>query len=250
MPTASCSRSRSRSSSRRSTRALLAQGQALHPAAGGALSRLRMKELTLVPRPVNRPVECWQPVVSASARGLDFMVRHGIKGAVGGGAATMAEGPIQAYREAAARAGKNLKLGENLTVGIFFYLPTAARRRSARSRRTTRSTSRCSRRWASCPASPRRRWRRPRARRLGCGGRADARPLHETRLLVRRHPEQLIEHLKKLEARYPGMEHINLSTSLGTPRPSCSSSSSASPRRSCRRSAERIRDGKMQSSSG
>mgnify|MGYP003693742031 CR=1 FL=1 len=81
-----------------------------------------LKELTLVPRPVNRPVECWQPVVSASARGLDFMVRHGIKGAVGGGAATMAEGPIQAYRDAAARAGKDLRLGENLTVGVFFYL--------------------------------------------------------------------------------------------------------------------------------
>src|SRR5882724_4272328 len=80
------------------------------------------EDLTLVPRPVNRPVECWQPVVSANPRGLDFMVRHGIKGAVGGGAATMAEGPIQAYRDAAARAGKDLKLGENLTVGIFFYI--------------------------------------------------------------------------------------------------------------------------------
>lgn len=31
-------------------------------------------------------------------------------------------------------------------------------------------------------------------------------------------PEQLIEHLKKIEARYPGMEHINLSTSIGTPK--------------------------------
>ena len=30
--------------------------------------------------------------------------------------------------------------------------------------------------------------------------------------------EQLIEHLKKLEARYPGMQHINLSTSMGTPK--------------------------------
>ena len=30
--------------------------------------------------------------------------------------------------------------------------------------------------------------------------------------------QQLIEHLKKLEARYPGMEHINLSTSIGTPK--------------------------------
>jgi alkanesulfonate monooxygenase SsuD/methylene tetrahydromethanopterin reductase-like flavin-dependent oxidoreductase (luciferase family) len=55
-----------------------------------------LKELTLVPRPVNMPVECWQPVVSAGARGLDFMIKHGIKGAIGGGAATMREGPISA----------------------------------------------------------------------------------------------------------------------------------------------------------
>src|SRR3546814_17747588 len=56
------------------------------------------KELTLVPRPVNLPVECWQPVVSANPRGLDFMIRHGIKGAVGGGAATMAEGRSEERR--------------------------------------------------------------------------------------------------------------------------------------------------------
>src|SRR5262245_26606091 len=55
-----------------------------------------LKELTLVPRPINRPVECWQPVVRASPRGLDFMVRQGIKAAVGGGAATMPEATIQA----------------------------------------------------------------------------------------------------------------------------------------------------------
>ena len=122
-PTASCSRSRSRSSSRRSTtspfrtRASTTRCRADVPYRG-----YELKELTLVPRPVNRPVECWQPIVSASPRGLDFMVRHGIKGVVGGGAATMAEGPIQAYRDAAARAGKDLKLGEDLSVGIFFYL--------------------------------------------------------------------------------------------------------------------------------
>src|ERR1700687_2832344 len=73
------------------------------------------QEITLVPRPINRPVECCQRVVSASPRGLDFMVRHGIKGAVGGGAATMADGPIQAYQDAAARAGQKLALGEHPT---------------------------------------------------------------------------------------------------------------------------------------
>src|SRR5262252_628513 len=81
-----------------------------------------MREITLVPRPIHRPVECWQPIVSASQRGLDFMVRHDIKGIIGGGAATMAEGPIHGYREAAARAGRHLAPGENLCLGIFYHL--------------------------------------------------------------------------------------------------------------------------------
>src|SRR2546427_12446472 len=33
-----------------------------------------LKEITLVPRPRRLPVEIWQPIVSGSARGLDFMV--------------------------------------------------------------------------------------------------------------------------------------------------------------------------------
>src|SRR5206468_8167694 len=81
-----------------------------------------LKELSLVPRPVNMSVECWQPIVSASKRGIEFMVRHGIKGLVGGGAAIMAEGPIQAYQRVANEMGHNLKLGENLTIGVAFYL--------------------------------------------------------------------------------------------------------------------------------
>ena len=27
-----------------------------------------LEEITLVPRPINRPVECWQPIVSANPR--------------------------------------------------------------------------------------------------------------------------------------------------------------------------------------
>src|SRR5919197_1947033 len=38
----------------------------------------RLKEITMVPRPVH-PVEVW-PIVSGSTRSLDFMTRHGIKG--------------------------------------------------------------------------------------------------------------------------------------------------------------------------
>ena len=46
-----------------------------------------LEEITLVPRPLTLPVECWQPIVSASQRAMDFMVKHGMKGIIGGGAA-------------------------------------------------------------------------------------------------------------------------------------------------------------------
>ena len=56
------------------------------------------------------------------------------------------------------------------------------------------------------------------SRRLGCGGRADLDHYMKLGSWFAGTPEQLIEHLKKLEERYPGMEHINLSTSLCTPK--------------------------------
>src|ERR671938_1719671 len=61
-----------------------------------------LEDITLVPRPVHRPVECWQPIVSASPRGLDFMARHGIKGVIGGGAASGGDAPktVAAWRGA------------------------------------------------------------------------------------------------------------------------------------------------------
>jgi len=178
-----------------------------------------LKEITLVPRPVNRPVECWQPVVSASPRGLDFMVKHGIKGAVGGGAATMAEGPIQAYRDAAARAGKDLKLGENLTVGIFFHL---AKTREQAVRELTPYYEEHVKMFAPLGFVPGVTPQQVAAAARAGGWDAAGVPTldHYMKLgsWFAGTPEQLIEHLKKLEARYPGMQHINLSTSMGTPK--------------------------------
>jgi len=39
-----------------------------------------LTEVTLVPRPIHRPVEIWQPI--ASGKTIDFIARHGIKGMV------------------------------------------------------------------------------------------------------------------------------------------------------------------------
>ena len=147
------------------------------------------------------------------------MVKHGIKGAVGGGAATMAEGPIQAYRDAAARAGKDLKLGENLTVGIFFHL---AKTREQAIRELTPYYEEHVKMFAPLGFVPGVTPQQVAAAARAGGWDAAGVPTldHYMKLgsWFAGTAEQLIEHLKKLEARYPGMEHINLSTSMGTPK--------------------------------
>ena len=60
-----------------------------------------LKEITLVPRPLHQPVEVWQPIVSGSARGLDFMARHGIKGVISATAEQFVERWFRDYQEAA-----------------------------------------------------------------------------------------------------------------------------------------------------
>jgi alkanesulfonate monooxygenase SsuD/methylene tetrahydromethanopterin reductase-like flavin-dependent oxidoreductase (luciferase family) len=177
-----------------------------------------LKDLTLVPRPVHLPVECWQPVVSAGARGLDFMVKHGIKGAVGGGAATLERGPISAYQEAGRRAGKDWKLGENLLIGVTIHLADSKQQAvneivplyeehakmfaplNFMPGMTPEQVAAVGRRGGWYEAGV------PRVESyIEKGGWfADT-------------PEQLVAFLKDLEVRYPGLEHISLSTPMGTP---------------------------------
>jgi alkanesulfonate monooxygenase SsuD/methylene tetrahydromethanopterin reductase-like flavin-dependent oxidoreductase (luciferase family) len=81
-----------------------------------------LKDITLVPRPVHRPVETWQPVVSGSERGLDFMARHGVKGVMLGTAAAYVGDWMQRFQAANARYGRQLQLGENLAMGLWCYM--------------------------------------------------------------------------------------------------------------------------------
>ncbi|HUB50467.1 MAG TPA: LLM class flavin-dependent oxidoreductase [Acetobacteraceae bacterium] len=83
-----------------------------------------LKELTLVPRPLRRPVECWQPIQSGSQRAFDFMAKHGICGVIGGGSAEggAVERHMIAFRDAYARAGREVELGERLSLGYQFFI--------------------------------------------------------------------------------------------------------------------------------
>ncbi len=177
-----------------------------------------LKELTLVPRPLHRPVECWQPIVSANPRGLDFMVRHGIKGAVGGGAATMAEGPITAYQQAAARHGIHLELGENLQIGLHLHI---ARTREQAIREITPIFEEHVKMFAPLGFVP---GLSPAqiaavARRGGWAEAGVPGVEHFMKLgaWFAGTPGQLVDLLKGFERRYPGLQHVSLSSPIGTP---------------------------------
>ena len=83
-----------------------------------------LKELTVVPRPSKLPVECWQPIQSGSDRAFDFMAKHGMSGVIGGGSAEggAVDRHMEGFRAAYARRGVNLQPGEKLSLGFQFHI--------------------------------------------------------------------------------------------------------------------------------
>jgi alkanesulfonate monooxygenase SsuD/methylene tetrahydromethanopterin reductase-like flavin-dependent oxidoreductase (luciferase family) len=77
-------------------------------------------DVTLVPRPVNRPVPIWQAI--ASGKSIPFMVQHGIKGMVTMNGDQITRQIFGLFREEAAKAGRNLAPGEDLAWGGGLYL--------------------------------------------------------------------------------------------------------------------------------
>jgi alkanesulfonate monooxygenase SsuD/methylene tetrahydromethanopterin reductase-like flavin-dependent oxidoreductase (luciferase family) len=84
-----------------------------------------LKDITLVPRPFSQPVECWQPIQGGTMRAFEFMAKYGIQGVLGGGSS---EGGAMhqmivdwqtAHRKV---AGKELQLGERLAIGYHFMI--------------------------------------------------------------------------------------------------------------------------------
>ena len=176
----------------------------------------RLQNLTLVPRPL-RPVEVWQPIVSGSARSLDFMAAHGIKGVVSATAESVVQRWFADYQAAAGRHGRALALGEDLILGFRMCIddtPEAAIRRArpyfeehakfmaplGMLRYSEEHVSAVQARQAQS-ASAATLENGVRNRSWLCGPSRD-----------------IVAYLKELEARYPGLDHIMIAWALSTPR--------------------------------
>ena len=86
-----------------------------------------LEDITLVPRPIHRPVEIWQPI--ASGRTLEYIARKGIRGMVALTGELLVEQLFRSYQEYAALAGRELTLGQDMGLGFGFCIdesPAAA----------------------------------------------------------------------------------------------------------------------------
>jgi alkanesulfonate monooxygenase SsuD/methylene tetrahydromethanopterin reductase-like flavin-dependent oxidoreductase (luciferase family) len=177
----------------------------------------RLQELTLVPRPLRRPVEVWQPIVSGSARSLDFMARHGIKGVI----SATAEGVVQRwfgeYQAAARRPGRERQLGEDLILGFRMCIDETVDRAIARARPYFEEHAKCmaplgmlrySEEHVSAVA----------ARQAQSASAATLENGVGNRTWLCGPPGEIIAYLEELERRYPGLEHVMIAWALGTPR--------------------------------
>jgi alkanesulfonate monooxygenase SsuD/methylene tetrahydromethanopterin reductase-like flavin-dependent oxidoreductase (luciferase family) len=184
----------------------------------------QLKELTLVPRPRRLPVECWQPIQGGSERALDFMAKHGIQGLVGGGSAEggAMHSVVLKWQEAHKRLGIDLELGERMCFGFHFYIADSREqgiREAAKYyeenmkmfgelrlvRALTEEQIEIMRDPKRAPTA-----KLPRIEdAINAGG------------VLCGSPEQIIEHLKALEKRYPGLDRVSVSLSVGVPKSVC-----------------------------
>jgi alkanesulfonate monooxygenase SsuD/methylene tetrahydromethanopterin reductase-like flavin-dependent oxidoreductase (luciferase family) len=176
-----------------------------------------LKEITLVPRPLRQPVEVWQPIVSGSARGLEFMARHHIKGVISATAEELVQRWVRDYQETARRHGRALELGEELILGFRMCIDDTPERAIERARPYFEEHAkvmaplgmlRYSEEHVKAVAA--RQAQSPTSATLENGVR--------NRSWLCGPSEDIVAYLKEVERRYPGLDHVMIGWAIGTPR--------------------------------
>jgi alkanesulfonate monooxygenase SsuD/methylene tetrahydromethanopterin reductase-like flavin-dependent oxidoreductase (luciferase family) len=163
-----------------------------------------LREITCVPRPVNRPVEVWMPI--ASGKSIDWMAKKNLKAMVTLNGEKITDQMLHAYRDACAKYGFEKQLGEDVCWGVGMYLADteeeAFRRvEPAHDERYkwfapfgfVRYADEHGRSWGT-PGAP------ARTPRLADG------VAQKAWFLGR--PERVIELIREVEARYPALDHM------------------------------------------
>jgi alkanesulfonate monooxygenase SsuD/methylene tetrahydromethanopterin reductase-like flavin-dependent oxidoreductase (luciferase family) len=172
-----------------------------------------LRDVTCVPRPVHLPVEIWMPI--ASGKTIDFMARHDLKAMVTLNGEKILDDVVRAYQAACAKAGRVKQLGEDMIWGAGVYLADTAEEAIRR---------------VEPSHDERYKWFAPfgfvryadeHGRTWGTPG-APARVPHlkdgiQQKAWFVGPPSQIIDGIKSIEAKYPGLDHFMIHWAEGIP---------------------------------
>ena len=175
-----------------------------------------LEKISLVPRPTH-PVEIWQPLVSGNPKGVDFMAKMGIKALVANTPEEALSGRLSMYQEAAANHGKQLKLGEDIALGYRFFIGETEEKAIDEARPYFEEGMKF--------AAPLGLMRLDQDQIDAVANPGSARGVElptleaasASKAWLCGPPELIVEHLKKVEEQYPGIERINLGSVMGMP---------------------------------
>ena len=176
----------------------------------------QLETLSLVPRPTH-PVEIWQPLVSGNSKGVDFMAKSGIKALIANTPEPILEERMTMYQQAAANHGRQLSLGEDVALGYRFFIGDTRKKAIEEARpyfeeamkfAAPLGLMRLDQTQIDAVANP------GGSKGIELPTLADA---AESRTWLCGPAEEIIEHLKGVEERYPGLERINLGSVMGMP---------------------------------
>ncbi|HUA53325.1 MAG TPA: LLM class flavin-dependent oxidoreductase [Candidatus Sulfotelmatobacter sp.] len=179
-----------------------------------------LKDITLVPRPQRLPVECWQPIQSGTDRAFDFMAKYGISGVIGGGSAEggAVERHMKGFQSAYARRGVQLALGERLAIGFQFCI---AESREAAMRKAAKYYEENMKMFGELRLVRALTDEQIEAMRDPARAAGVKLPTIEDAVaaggFLAGTPADIIETLKRVEQRYPGLDRVICTMPLGTP---------------------------------
>jgi len=172
-----------------------------------------LRDITCVPRPIHLPVEIWMPI--ASGKTIDFMARHDLKAMVTLNGEKILDDVVRAYQAACAKVGRVKQLGEDMIWGAGIYLADTAEEAVRRVEPShderykwfapfgfVRYADEHGRTWGT-PGAP------ARVPNLKDG-------IQQKAWFVGP-PSQIIEGIKSIEAKYPGLDHFMIHWAEGIP---------------------------------
>ena len=83
----------------------------------------KLKDITLVPRPKHQPVEIWMPI--ASGKTIEMMAQYGLKAMVTLNGEKILDDVVRAYHAACLKHGQKKQLGEDVIWGAGVYLASS-----------------------------------------------------------------------------------------------------------------------------